>query len=152
MKDITTPQVSAFVGGTWFSGTNPFGTGAVLLPFISSSNWRRYTTWTANIREKYHCLIDNHLRYVSIFLRTLDHVQILHWNDPLGCMFDCHLYKHKLMGGMVNCALQGVTYDQSHQTVVRRCCKLTFSYNENVDIKLVHTIRCWNNLHQVCSK
>jgi hypothetical protein len=135
LKGITTPQVSSFVGEIWFSDTNPFGTGAVLLPFISSSNRLRYITLSANIREQYHYLIDSHLRYVSIFLRTIDHVQILHWNGLLGCRFDCHLYKHKLMGGMVNCALQGVTYDQSHQTVVRRCCKLTFSYNKNVDIK-----------------
>jgi len=33
----------------------------------------------------------NTLRQYNSFLRTIDHVQMSHWNGPLGCRFDCHI-------------------------------------------------------------
>ena len=90
-------QVCSFVAGTWFKRTTPFSSGVVLLPLLSSSNSWRCTHVSANIRHTYHCLIYNHLSQVNNFLRTIDHVQMLHWNDPLGCRFDWHLYKYWLM-------------------------------------------------------
>jgi hypothetical protein len=90
-------QVCSFVAGTWLKRINPFSSGVVLLPLLSSSNSRRCTHVSANIRHKCHCLIYNHLSQVNNFLRTIDHVKMLHWNDPLGCRFDCHLYKYWLM-------------------------------------------------------